>query len=98
MAFIFTKTGITAYNGKSYSLYNFHQDNFWFDRIMEKTDFYNRGVFTIHGDEYTMSIYHSLYPIPASAINANTQGQINQNLGYPGSEHNVPPLTNIVED
>ncbi len=98
MAFIFAKTGKAAYNGNSYSLTDFHMSNFWYDRIMEKTDFYNQGVFTIHGDEYTMSPYHSLYPIPASAINANTQGHINQNLGYPGSETNIPPLTTIEVD
>lgn len=95
IAFILAKTGKTAYNGKSYSLDNFHLENFWYDRIMETTDFYNQGVKTIHGDEYTMSPYHSLYPIPASAINANTQGRINQNLGYPGAESNIPPLTTI---
>ena len=95
VAFILATTGQTAYNGKSYSLNNFHENNFWYDRIMETTDFYNKGVITIHGDEYTMSPYHSLYPIPASAINANTQGQINQNLGYPGAENNVPPLTEV---
>jgi len=95
MAFIFATTGQTAYNGQTYRLDNFHEKNFWYDRIMEKTDFYNRGVTTIHGDEYTMSPYHSLYPIPAGAINANTQGQINQNLGYPGAENNIAPLTSI---
>lgn len=95
IAFILAETGRPAYNGKSYSLDNFHQDNFWYDRIMETTDFYNQGVRTIHGDEYTMSPYHALYPVPASAINANTQGRINQNLGYPGAERNVPPLTVI---
>ena len=95
VAFILATTGQTAYNGKSYSLNNFHENNFWYDRIMETTDFYNQGVITIHGDEYTMSPYHSLYPIPASAINANTQGRINQNLGYPGAENNVPPLTEV---
>lgn len=95
MAFIFAEMRQTAYNGKSYSLDDFHEDNFWYDRIMEKTDFYNQGVFTIHGDEYTMSPYHSLYPVPAGAINANTQGRINQNKGYPGAEKNIPPLTEI---
>ncbi len=95
IALILAQTGKTAYNGKSYNLENFHTDNFWFDRIMETTDFYNKGVKTIHGDEYTMSPYHSLYPVPASAINANTQGIINQNLGYPGAEKNVAPLTSI---
>ncbi len=95
IAFILAQTGRTAYNGKTYNLDNFHQDNFWYDRIMETTDFYNQGVKTIHGDEYTMSPYHALYPVPASAINANTQGTINQNLGYPGAEKNIPPLTTI---
>lgn len=98
MAFIFAQTGKTAYNGQTYSLSNFHEKNFWYDRIMEKTDFYNKGVRTIHGDEYTMSPYHSLFPVPASPINANTQGRINQNLGYPGASNNQEPLTTIVED
>ena len=97
MAYIFAKTGKAAYNGKTYSLDNFSTDNFWYDRIMEVTDFYNKGVKTIHGDEYTMSPYHVLWPIPASAINANTQGVINQNEGYPGAENNIPPLTTIPE-
>ena len=97
IAFILAQTGRTAYNGKSYTLSNFHTENFWYDRIMESTFFYNKGVKTIHGDEYTMSPYHSLYPVPASAINANTQGRINQNLGYPGAEKNVEPLTTIEE-
>ena len=98
MAFIFAQTGKTAYNGQTYSLSNFHEKNFWYDRIMEKTDFYNKSVRTIHGDEYTMSPYHALFPVPAGPINANTQGRINQNLGYPGANNNQEPLTSIVED
>lgn len=65
---------------------------------MELTDFYNQGVFTNHGDKYTMSPYHVLWPIPAYAIRANTNGVINQNKGYTGYEGNVPPLSEIVED
>jgi len=97
IAFIFAMTGKAAYNGKTYSMNDFHQNNFWYDRIMETTNFYNKGVFTIHGDEYTMSPYHALYPVPASSINGNTQGVINQNLGYPGSENNIPPATTLPE-
>ncbi len=97
IAFIFAKTGKTAYNGESYNLENFSTKNFWYDRIMEVTDFYNIGLKTIHGDEYTMSPYHVLWPIPAPAINANTQAVINQNEGYPGAENNIPPLTTIPE-
>jgi len=98
IAYLFAKTGKAAYNGKTYSLANFSTDNFWYDRIMEVTDFYNKGVKTIHGDEYTMSPYHVLWPVPAPAINANTQGIINQNEGYPGAENNIPPLTTIPEE
>lgn len=93
MAYIFAKTGKAAYNGKTYSQETFSENNFFYDRIMEKTDFYNKGVRTRHGDEYTMSPYHVLWPIPAGAINSNTKGQINQNKGYSGYENNVPPLT-----
>ncbi|MBL7734830.1 MAG: hypothetical protein JNL51_05190 [Chitinophagaceae bacterium] len=60
---------------------------------MGKTDFYNKGVKTNYGNEYTMSPYHVLWPIPASSINANTKGVINQNKGYAGYEKNVPPLS-----
>lgn len=97
MALIFAMTGKAAYNGKTYSMNNFHENNFWYDRIMETTNFYNKGVFTIHGDEYTMSPYHSLFPVPAASINGNTQGVINQNLGYPGAENNIPPATTLPE-
>ena len=97
MAFIFAKTGKTAYNGQQYTTADFSAKNFWYDRIIEVTDFYNTGVKTIHGDQYTMSPYHVLWPVPASTINANTQGTINQNIGYPGAENNIPPLTIIPE-
>jgi hypothetical protein len=97
MAYIFAMTGKASYNGKSYSSENFSEDNFFYDRIMEKTDFYNKGVHTRHGDEYTMSPYHVLWPIPAGAVNSNTKGQINQNKGYSGFENNVPPLTTLPE-
>lgn len=92
IAYIFAQTGKTAYNGKTYNLNNFSDNNFFYDRIMEKTDFYNKGVKTNYGNEYTMSAYHVLWPIPASSINANTKGIINQNKGYAGYERNVPPL------
>ena len=97
MAYIFAKTGKAAYNGKTYSQETFSENNFFYDRIMEKTDFYNKGVRTRHGDEYTMSPYHVLWPIPAGAINSNTKGRINQNKGYSGFEDNVPPLTTLPE-
>ncbi|MEM9142468.1 MAG: RagB/SusD family nutrient uptake outer membrane protein, partial [Bacteroidota bacterium] len=98
IAFIFARTGRTAYNGQTYNLDGFSTKSFWFDRIMEVTDFYNvPGLRTVFGVQFTMSPYHVLWPVPAGAINANTQGRINQNEGYPGFENNIPPLTSIPE-
>ncbi|MEB2774100.1 RagB/SusD family nutrient uptake outer membrane protein [Algoriphagus sp. D3-2-R+10] len=95
IARIFAMTGKAAYNGKSYSEADFSQNNFYYDRIMEVTDYYNKGVFTRHGDTYTLSPYHVLWPIPQNAINSNTKGHLNQNEGYYGFETNIPPLTTI---
>ncbi|GGZ31569.1 hypothetical protein GCM10007049_25950 [Echinicola pacifica] len=97
ISFIFAQTGKAAYNGKTYNEQSFSEDNFYFDRMMEKTDYYNKGVSTIHGDTYTLSPYHVLWPVPADAINSNTRGKINQNKGYAGYENNIPPLTNTSE-
>ncbi|MGV3502090.1 MAG: RagB/SusD family nutrient uptake outer membrane protein [Adhaeribacter sp.] len=98
MAYLFAKTGKPAYNGKTYNLANFSENNFFYDRVMEKNEFYNKNVKTIHGDKYTMSPYHVLWPIPYSSIISNTQGHLNQNIGYSGSERNIPPLTEIGDD
>jgi hypothetical protein len=95
IAYIFAQTGQPAYNGKTYNLANFSENNFFYDRIMEKNDFYNKGVVTIHGDKYTMSPYHVLWPIPTSSIVAASKGHVNQNKGYSGAENNVPPLDAI---
>lgn len=48
-----------------------------------------------HVDQYTMSAYHVLRPVPQDAIRSNVQGHINQNKGYTGSEGNVDPLDKI---
>lgn len=95
IAYIFAKTGLPAYNGKTYTLAAFSTDNFFIDRVKEKNVFYKNGIKTNHGDKYTMSAYHVLWPVPQDAIRANVQGHINQNLGYSGSESNVPPLDKI---
>ncbi len=97
IAYLFAKTGQPDYKGRTYSMSNFSTSNFWYDRIMDVTDFYNKGVHTIHGDEYTMSPYHVLWPIPQSAIDANVNGHINQNEGYSGAAGNVAPLEQLPE-
>ncbi|HEY8931448.1 MAG TPA: RagB/SusD family nutrient uptake outer membrane protein [Mucilaginibacter sp.] len=96
IAYIFAQTGKTAYNGKSYNVANFSTDNFFYDRIMEKNDFYkNPAVITNSGNHFTISPYHVLWPIPQSEIDLNINGHINQNKGYSGSETNIPPLSSV---
>jgi len=92
IAIIYARTGIQCYNGKTYSMDNISEDNFWLDRVNEKSDFYNKDVRTPYGNYFTCSPYHIFWPIPSYAINSNTGGIINQNEGYPGTERNVPPL------
>ena len=96
IAYLFAKTG-QPYNGKTYTLTNFSTSNFMVDRILEKNVFYAKNFVTIHQDVFRISQYHVLWPIPQSAILANTEGRINQNIGYSGAESNVPPLDVIPE-
>ena len=95
IAYLFAETGKPSESGKTYNTNDFSTDNYFYDRILAKNDFYNKGVMTVSGATYTISPYHVLWPIPASAINTNTQGRINQNLGYSGSENNIPPLESV---
>lgn len=95
IAYIYATTGKLCYNGKTYNQANFSKANFWYDRIMEKTEFFNKGVKTVSGDEFTMSPYHVLWPIPQTVIDANSMGVINQNEGYTGYENNVAPVESI---
>ncbi|WP_346067532.1 RagB/SusD family nutrient uptake outer membrane protein [Sphingobacterium siyangense] len=69
--------------------------NFWYDRVVAKSNFYNKGV-KHKWAEYKISVHHILWPVPANAINTNIKGVINQNIGYPGAEKNKTPL--LVED
>ncbi len=97
MSFIFALTG-KPYKGKTYSMANFGESNFFFDRVIEKNKFYNRGVKANNGQEYTMSPYHVLWPIPQSSVSSNSKGVVNQNFGYDGYGNNQPPLTEISAD
>ena len=96
VAYIFAKTG-QAYNGKTYTLANFSTSNFVVDRILEKNNFYKTNFVTVHGDQFRISQYHVLWPVPQSAILANTDGHINQNVGYSGASSNVAPSDKIVD-
>jgi|JI6StandDraft_1071083.scaffolds.fasta_scaffold00216_14 hypothetical protein len=96
MAFIFAKTG-KSYNGKTYSLANFSTSNFMVDRILEKNIFYKTNFVTVHADQFRISQYHVLWPVPQGAILANPDGRINQNIGYSGSEANIPASDKIID-
>ncbi|ULT45786.1 RagB/SusD family nutrient uptake outer membrane protein [Niabella defluvii] len=98
IAYIFAKTGKTAENGKVYNLNNFSDNNYFYDRIIEKNNFYKNGLRTNHNDQYTISPYHVLWPVPSDAIQGNSNGRINQNKGYIGYELNTPPLDEIPAD
>jgi len=73
-----------------YSLDNFSQKNWYYDRIMKKNNFYGTQYF-YSTNAYVMKPYHVLWPIPENWILANSEGHINQNIGYPGAESNVTP-------
>jgi hypothetical protein len=95
ISYIFATTGKPAENGKTYQLANFSDNNYFYDRVKEKNNFYKLGLRTIHNDQYTISPYHVLWPVPSNAIQSNNLGVINQNKGYFGFEGNAPPLTEI---
>lgn len=95
IAYIFALTGKPAYNGKTYTLAAFSDNNFFYDRIMEKNDFYKNHVPTLQGVKFSIAPYHVLWPVPISAQNFNTDGRINQNKGYAGYEKNVPAKDKI---
>lgn len=67
-------------------------ENYFYDHIMDVTEFYNKGVKTSAGNMYTLSPYHVLWPIALKAISTNVQGHINQTPGYDGSETNIEPI------
>ena len=95
ISFLFAKTGKAAENGKVYNLASMSENNYLYDRVMAKNNFYRDGVVTNYGTKYTISPYHVLWPVPTPSIEANSNGLINQNKGYTGFGLNVPALDKI---
>lgn len=87
VSYIMAKLGIDGY-----SLSNFSQKNYYYDRVMRDNIFYSQG-FTYASNTIHISPYNVLWPIPETIITANTLGTINQNIGYAGSGNNKPPIT-----
>lgn len=82
-------------NLDGYSLADFSEKNYYYDRIMEYNVLYKQKVFSNSGGTADIAPFHILWPVPASVITANTLGVINQNIGYDGAQRNVPPLETI---
>lgn len=95
ISYLFAKTGKPAENGKTYTLAAFSDNNYLYDRVIAKNNFYRDGVATNYGVKYTISPFHVLWPIPTPAIEANSNGRINQNKGYNGFALNVLALDKI---
>jgi hypothetical protein len=105
ISYLYAKTGkpCEVFGNSVYKLENFSGPggagsnvkeagyNFYYDWVVAKNNFYNKGVVTAYA-EYKISVHHVLWPIPTSAISSNTRGVINQNIGYPGAENNIKPL------
>ena len=79
-----------------YSLDNFSEKNYYFDRVMRKDIFYSQGI-TFYANTISIKPYNVLWPIPSTVITANTLGVINQNVGYDGADKNVAPITTPIE-
>lgn len=81
-------------NRGGYSLENFSEKNFYYDRVMRYNKTYEQKI-SLLGNTANLAPFHVLWPIPSEVITANTMGVINQNIGYDGAERNVPPLETI---
>jgi hypothetical protein len=105
ISYTYARTGhpCEIFNNRVYTLDNFSGPggtgsnvkeegyNFWYDWVMKVNNFFRERVEVANGT-YTISVHHVLWPVPNSAITANTKGVINQNIGYPGAENNITPL------
>ncbi|WP_029902535.1 RagB/SusD family nutrient uptake outer membrane protein [Prevotella sp. 10(H)] len=79
------------------SLADESSNSYWWHRITKYNNYYNKGVQTLHGDEYRMGKHNIFWPITQSYIDANLNGRINQNYGYSGYGNNQPPISTFDE-
>jgi len=92
IAFVMADKGLNGYSIESFS-----KKNFWYDRVMDKNEYYKAGNILWGPNIYKLSPHHVLWPVPADAIDSNVGGVINQNEGYTGVEKNKAPLT-VIDD
>ena len=85
-------------NLNGYSLDNFSQKNWFYDRVMKFNNWYTPPLYSRRGGAKAKILPFNVYwPIPQKVITANTLGTINQNIGYQGAENNIPPITTAIE-
>ncbi|MEX2568676.1 MAG: RagB/SusD family nutrient uptake outer membrane protein [Cyclobacteriaceae bacterium] len=84
---------MAARNEGGYSLETLHEKNWFYDRVRNLNNFYDRtDEIIVIGQRPRIMPHHFQWPIDDDMVNSNTLGRINQNLGYTGSANNVPPL------
>jgi len=79
------------------SLADESSNSYWWYRIQKYNNYYNKGVITLHGDEYKMGKHNIFWPVTQKHIDANLYGRINQNYGYAGYEKNETPISSLEE-
>ena len=79
------------------SLADESSNSYWWHRVTTYNNYYNKGITTLHGDEYRISKHNIFWPISQSNIDPNLYGRINQNYGYAGYENNEVPISSLEE-
>ena len=91
VAFIMAKLNLNGY-----SLNNFHEKNYFYDRSLSRNVFWRTNYkVNFSTQPFKIAPYNALWPVPETVITANTMGIINQNTGYSGTEKNIPPIETI---
>lgn len=70
--------------GKTYDPKKLSENSYWYQRVMNYNDFYNKNKVVVRGRSYTIAPYNIYFPIPQSSIDANLYAKLSQNLGYDG--------------
>jgi hypothetical protein len=63
-------------------------ESFWYHRLTEY-GYYNRGI-QIRNKTYSIASHNVYWPVPNSAITANSKGVLSQNCGYDGYDAATP--------
>ncbi|HLT93475.1 MAG TPA: RagB/SusD family nutrient uptake outer membrane protein, partial [Membranihabitans sp.] len=84
---------MAAMNLRGYSLNNIHENNFFYDRVINLNNLYSiNPPPVVLGESPRIAPFHFQWPVDDRMINSNVLGKINQSPGYTGWQRNVPPL------